>query len=105
MRLIISLKGRGATYYGIGSALAAITKVILQDERSVLTICSPSAKIADVENVTVAMPLLFGGDGVIQSLPLAMNDNEREKLHRSALIVRQAIDSLDEQESSTSNNT
>lgn len=89
------IEGKGATYYGIGSALAAIVKVILQDERSVLTICSPAAEIAGVENVTVAMPLLFGGNGVIESLPLPINEKEYQKLHDSANIVRKAIDSLD----------
>lgn len=90
------IDGKGATYYGIGSALARIVKVILQDERSVLTICSPAANIAGVENVTVAMPLLFGGNGVIESLPLPLEGEELEKLRRSAGIVRAAIDSLDE---------
>lgn len=92
------IDGKGATYYGIGSALVAIVKVILQDERSVLTICSPAADIAGVENVTVAMPFLFGGNGVIETLPLPLTDSEHEKLHKSAGVVRQAIDSLDEQE-------
>jgi L-lactate dehydrogenase len=90
------IEGKGATYYGIGSALAAIVKVILQNERSVLTICSPAAEIAGVENVTVAMPLLFGGDGVIETLPLPLEGKELEQLQRSATIVKQAIDSLDE---------
>lgn len=92
------IEGKGATYYGIGSALVRISKVILQDERSVLSICSPSADIAGVENVTVAMPFLFGGNGVIDSLPLPMTDEEQEKLHRSASIVKEAIESLDEGE-------
>src|SRR6202008_3229623 len=35
--------GKGATYYGVGSALARITDVILHDQRSVLTVCAPSA--------------------------------------------------------------
>lgn len=91
------IDGKGATYYGIGSALAAITKVVLNDERSVLTICSPAAKIAGVENVTVAMPLLFGGNGVIETLPLPLAGEEEEKLHQSAKLVRQAIDGVDEQ--------
>ncbi len=90
------IEGKGATYYGIGSALARIAKVILQNERSVLTICTPTANIAGVENVTVAMPLLFSGDGVIESLPMPMTDDEREKLHRSASIVKEAINGLDD---------
>ncbi len=97
------IEGKGATYYGIGSALARITQVILQDERSVLTICSPAAHVAGVENVTVAMPLLFGGNGVIEQLPMPLTDSEEERLHKSASIVRQALDNLDKQQSEKDN--
>jgi L-lactate dehydrogenase len=90
------IEGKGATYYGIGSALAAIVKVFLLDERSVLTVCSPAAEIAGVDNVTIAMPLLFGGSGVIETLPLPLEGYELERLQQSAGIVRKAIDSLDE---------
>jgi len=92
------IEGKGATYYGIGSALARITQVVLQDERSVLTICSPAANVAGVDNVTVAMPLLFGGNGVIEQLPMPMTDEEQEKLHNSASVVKKALDDLDAQE-------
>lgn len=89
------IEGKTATYYGIGSALAGITKVLLQDERSILTICSPMANIAGVENVTVSMPFLFGGNGVIETLPLPMTDDELDKLQKSASIVKEAIDSIE----------
>ena len=34
--------GKGATYYGIGSALSRIVNVILHDQRSILTVCARS---------------------------------------------------------------
>jgi L-lactate dehydrogenase len=40
------IDGKGATYYGIGSAIARIVEVILQDERSILTVCTPMAEVA-----------------------------------------------------------
>jgi L-lactate dehydrogenase len=88
------IEGKGATYYGIGSALARIAQVILGDLRSILTICAPADEIAGVKDVTVAMPHLLGGDGVIQRLPLALTLEEEEALGRSAGIVRGAIDAL-----------
>ena len=36
--------GKGATYYGIGSALSRIVNVILHDQRSILTVCAPQRK-------------------------------------------------------------
>ena len=88
------IEGKGATYYGIGSALARIVDVILHDQRSILTVCTPAQEIAGVRDVTVAMPRLVSGNGVREQLPLPMSDEERAQLSRSAQIVRDAIDNL-----------
>ena len=34
------IAGKGATYFGIGSAVARIVDVVLHDQRAILTICS-----------------------------------------------------------------
>src|SRR5262249_37001304 len=34
------IEGKGATYYGIGSAVARIVDVLLHDQRAILTICT-----------------------------------------------------------------
>ena len=54
------IEGKGATYYGIGSAIARIVEVILQDERSLLTVCTPMEDVAGVKDVTVSLPNLVG---------------------------------------------
>jgi L-lactate dehydrogenase len=93
------IQGKGATYYGVASALARIVDVILHDQRAIMTICTPQVSIADVEDVTVSMPHVLGGDGVIGSHhPLTLNDDEQEKLHRSATLIRQLITDLDKEQ-------
>lgn len=89
------IEGKGATYYGIGSALARIVNVLLHNQRSILTICSRLENVAGVEDVTISLPHLFGGDGVITSIPLTLDDRERSALHASAKVIREAIDSLE----------
>lgn len=89
------IEGKGATYYGIGSALARIVDVILHDQRAILTVCAPESEVAGVADVTVALPRLVCGDGAVERLPLPINAAEMEKLRRSASVVRQAIESLD----------
>jgi L-lactate dehydrogenase len=90
------IEGKGATYYGIGSALAYITNVIALNQRSILSICTPEPSIAGVDNVTVAMPHLLGGRGVIgEHHPLRLSDDEQERLHQSALTIRRLIDGLE----------
>lgn len=89
------IKGKGATYYGIGSALSRLVDVILHDQRSILTVCTPVEEIAGVRNVTVALPHLVGGQGILDTFPLPLSANEQEKLHRSASLIRKIIDDLD----------
>ena len=89
------IEGKGATYYGIGSALARIVNVILRDQRSLLTVCTPVAEVVGVPDVTVALPNLLGGSGVISTCLFELCDEEYDGLRASAQIVRNAIESLD----------
>lgn len=86
--------GKGATYYGIGSALARIVNVILHDQRSILTVGAPAPDVVGVKDVTVALPRLVGGDGVIETFPLPLNESESSLLRNSAGIIRKALDEL-----------
>jgi L-lactate dehydrogenase len=88
------IAGKGATYYGIGSALARIAEVILGDQRSILTVCTPMKETAGVEDVTVSLPHLVGGEGILDTFPLALSEEEQTQLNRSAGIVGDAIRSL-----------
>jgi len=88
------IRGKGATYYGIGSALARITAAILGDQRAVLTVCSPRPEIAGVPNVTVSLPHLVGGSGILDTFPPRLDEAEAAALHASAGVIRAAIDSL-----------
>jgi hypothetical protein len=86
--------GKGATYYGIGSALARIVDAILHDQRAVMTVGAPAADVLGVRDVTVALPRLVGGQGVLQTFPLPLNDQESAGLRASAGLVRAALDEL-----------
>jgi len=88
------IEGKGATYYGIGSALARIVNVILLDQRSLLTVCSPVDEVAGIPDVTVSLPNLVGGSGVISTCLFPLSDAEHAALRQSAQTVRSAIDSL-----------
>jgi L-lactate dehydrogenase len=84
------IAGKGATYYGVGSALARVVEAVLRDQRSVLTVCSPEDEVAGVRDVTVSLPRLVGGAGVLETLPLVLPHEEDEALARSAAVVRAA---------------
>jgi L-lactate dehydrogenase len=88
------IEGKGATYYGIGSALARIVQVILNDRRAILSVCTPAAEAAGVADVTISLPRLVGGDGILDTFPLTLDAEEQGLLHKSAAIVADAIHSL-----------
>jgi L-lactate dehydrogenase len=89
------IAGKGATYYGIGSALARIVEAVLNDQRAILTLTMPTPEVAGVRDVSVALPRLVGGQGVLDTFPLPLNEHETELLRDSAQIVRKALDELD----------
>jgi L-lactate dehydrogenase len=88
------IEGKGASYYGIGSALARIVEVILRDQRSILTVCTPVHEVAGVTDVTVSLPNLLGGSGVLETFQLCLSESEMDALRVSAMTVKQAIQSL-----------
>jgi L-lactate dehydrogenase len=88
------IEGKNATYYGIGAALARIVDVVISDQRAILTVCAPTPEVAGVKDVTVALPRLVGGDGVLDTFMQPLSGEEEQALARSAEIVREAIGSL-----------
>lgn len=93
------ISGKGATYYGIGCALARIVDVVLHDQRAILTVCAPTPDVVGVKDVTVALPRLVGGCGVIETFPLPLNAVEQTQLRASARVIREALDELDRPDS------
>jgi len=89
------IEGKGATYYGVGSAIAGLVNVILHDQRSILTVCAPVEEIVGVADVTVALPNLVGGRGMISNCLFPLSDDEYAGLRASAQVVREAIASLE----------
>jgi L-lactate dehydrogenase len=93
------ISGKGATYYGIGGALARIVNVITHDQRAILTVCTPMSEVAGVRDVTVSLPHLVGGEGILATLPLPLNEDEQLALNASARTIRDVIDALESSES------
>jgi L-lactate dehydrogenase len=88
------IAGKGATYYGVGAALARLVHAVLNDQRAVLTVCTPLSDVAGVGDVTVSVPHLVGGQGSMTVLPIELSAAETAALNASARAVREAIESL-----------
>ncbi len=89
------IAGKGATFYGIGTALAYIVNSVLNDRRTIMTVGTPVPDVAGVKDVTVSLPHLVTAEGIVATFPMALSDEESAKLRASAQVVREAIESLD----------
>ncbi len=81
------IKGKGATYYGIGAVLASITERIIRDQRAILTVSATIEKY----NVALSLPRLVGGNGIIAEIGLSMNEEEKALLQSSADVLAGAL--------------
>lgn len=91
------IEGKGATYYGVGSAIARIVEVILRDQRALLTVCAPMEQVAGVKNVTLSLPHLLGGQGVLNTVHLNLQSDEEIALRASAQLLRSLLDDLEKE--------
>jgi L-lactate dehydrogenase len=90
------IEGKGATYYGVGAAIARLVEVILNDRRSILTVCAPIEEIEGVKDVTLSLPRIVGAEGVLETFRPPLTDPERVALQQSASTIRAMIDELQE---------
>jgi L-lactate dehydrogenase len=84
------IAGKGATAFGIGSALTRLSQAILSDERAMFTVSTLQDEIAGVGSVALSLPRIIGRGGVLTSLPSNLDSEERRKLHRSAETLEAA---------------
>ncbi|CED93437.1 MULTISPECIES: L-lactate dehydrogenase [Romboutsia] len=84
-----------STYYGIGMALTRITKAILENENSVLTVSSYLNGEYGHDDVYIAVPSIVNENGVREVIHLPLDNEEKEKLDKSVEIMKENINKLD----------
>lgn len=88
------IKGKGATWFGIGGGIARIAEAIIDDQHAVLTCSMLSETVEGVENVTLSLPRIIAAEGVVQSLYPSLDTAEAQALGRSASILKEAAESI-----------
>lgn len=90
------IAGKGATWFGIGAALARIVRVIALDQHEVLTISSMTGEVAGVKDLCLSLPRILGARGIEDALMPAMTQAETEALGASARMLKDTTDALGE---------
>ena len=88
------IEAKKATYYGIGMALTRITKAILGDEHSVLTVSAMLRGDFGQRDVFVGVPCIINQNGIQKVLPLSLTDEELKKLEDSRNTLRSSFEGI-----------
>jgi L-lactate dehydrogenase len=88
------IKGKGATWFGIGAGMARIAKAIVSDENSVITCSVPLKEVESVEDVTLSLPHIISSKGATKTIWPVLNEEESKSLQKSAEILKTALLSI-----------
>lgn len=88
------IERKGKTNYGIASVLVSLVEPIVKDADAIMTV-SQVGTYAGVGGVALSMPCRVGRHGAFQGVPLLLNERETELLKKSALSVKEVIDSVE----------
>jgi len=80
------IRGRGATWDGIGAAVSDLLKCIINNEHRILTVSTVSGTGHNI--VAMSLPRVVGTSGVITTLVPKMSPSESSALRRSARIIQ-----------------
>ncbi|WP_057770648.1 L-lactate dehydrogenase [Lactobacillus selangorensis] len=86
---IINLKG--ATFYGIGTALARIVKAIFNDENAVLPLSVYMDGQYGLNDVYIGTPAVLGRNGLKQIVEIPLDDKEQQAMDASASQLKKVI--------------
>jgi L-lactate dehydrogenase len=64
------IEGKGSTYYGVAGAIAKLVEVINRDNRAVLTVSALKDDVEGINNVTLSLPHLIGGEDGLGTIVL-----------------------------------
>lgn len=89
------IERKKATYYGVAMAVKRICEVIVRDEKSILPVSTVMHGEYGIEDVVLSMPCIVGKDGIETKVPFSLNEEEAEKLRKSAAILKEILEGLD----------
>jgi len=84
------IRGRGATWDGIGAAAADLLRCIINDEHRIMTVSCVAG--TGPRAVAVSMPRIVGASGVVATITPKMSTSEKSALRKSENIIRKNFD-------------
>ncbi|WP_456275249.1 L-lactate dehydrogenase [Bacillus sp. AK128] len=85
------IEGKGATYYGIAMGLVRITKAILHNENSVLTVSAHLDGEYGQKNVYIGVPAIINRSGIREIIELELSEEEHQKFKHSSTVLKDIL--------------
>ena len=82
---------KGATFYGVATALARISKAILRDEGAVLPVSAYMDGQYGLNDIYIGTPGVVDGNGLRQIIEVPLNEAEKAKMTASAATLKQVL--------------
>jgi L-lactate dehydrogenase len=91
------IRRKGATNHAIGLVTATLLRWMLRRERRIVTVSRVQTGAAGISGVALSLPAIVGPEGATEIVVPAMENEELDRLQRSAGVIRDALHALSAQ--------
>ncbi|PGS60964.1 L-lactate dehydrogenase [Bacillus cereus] len=88
------IERKKSTYYGIGMSLLRITKAILNNENSILTVSAYLDSQYGQKDIYIGVPAVINRDGIREVIEVELNEEEELKFDHSIQTLKETIASI-----------
>ncbi|NRD80952.1 L-lactate dehydrogenase [Bacillus sp. BRMEA1] len=85
---------KGATFYGIGMSLVRITKAILNNENSILTVSVHLNGEYGHRDIYIGVPAVINRNGIRELIEIDLNQKEQEQFNYSVAVLKETMNSI-----------
>lgn len=86
------IERKGATFYGIAMGLVRLTKAILQNENSVLTVSAYLDGEYGQNDIYIGVPAVVNRNGIREIVQLELNEDEKQKFTHSVNVLKKTME-------------
>ena len=88
------IKGKGATFYAIGSAVVQLVKALLADRKTILPVATLLNGEYGANNMCTGVPCIVGSKGIEKVIVAPMTDAEKALFDEKIAILNGNYDAL-----------
>ncbi|WP_195573323.1 L-lactate dehydrogenase [Paenibacillus sp. 1001270B_150601_E10] len=88
------IERKGATYYGIAMGLARLTRAVLRNENSLLSVSVLLQGEYGLDDLYIGVPAVINRHGVKEIIELDLSEEELRQLEHSASVLKKAISTI-----------